>query len=350
MGRKLTARDFILVGALVVAAGLGVMLIRNGKSVSEWAKSKTKIFNHGSKGDSGLETAASEDEGAESRSPADADTFSAHEGGANTDIGSSASRASSKNLASGIPAPVRPKGPLAPRPSKNESGQCVSVEYPGYGPVSGKFTEEEWSKVKAVYDAVKANLTSWLRAQKSVIPDATYKVMASQLQNVSLWRSPNREELDLAWRGILVYTQDAKHASVRVGSGFRDLVLNDNHRAKFEMARALSQSLVPCSLISKNVKQPWGPLLSCLGLDSEESCNVGSYSEAGWAISTTLAAASADPGCKVIALESDKAQSCIASLKNKGWAVTQASSVKPERIIMDQLTINSGAKAMGRAE
>src|SRR5690606_26170291 len=138
-------------------------------------------------------------------------------------------------------------------------------------------------------------------------------LMEERVRGLRLQRPPAAEEPDLSWRGIASLTEDSLGYMVRVGGGFIKLAQKDPPRARFELARLLAQSWAPCELTKNGVDGAaiWAPLLKCLGVEEKAGCAAGSYSEAGWAISTTLAAVVANPGCTVPAFAEAERAKCV---------------------------------------
>ncbi|NDD92723.1 hypothetical protein EBZ37_11615, partial [bacterium] len=177
---------------------------------------------------------------------------------------------------------------VADAPKENE---CRYVEYKGFGPVDTKITKGQWALVMDQFHDAKAKLLSWLVAHKAEFSVAQFELMEKQIKKLKIQRPPAEEEPDLAWRGVGVHTQarDGVDPILRVGGGVVTLVEQDPARARFEFVRWVAAAWSPCELSRVAGANPWGPMLSCLGV-SDSSCAAGSFSEAGWAVTTTVAA------------------------------------------------------------
>ncbi|MCM2324576.1 MAG: hypothetical protein NDJ90_15055, partial [Oligoflexia bacterium] len=82
-------------------------------------------------------------------------------------------------------------------------------------------------------------------------------------------------------------------------------------RGKFELARLVAQTWSPCELQKLQAAQAWDPVLECLEVRESGACNVGTYSEAGWAVSSVVAATIAPPGCTLPALTRTDVVACL---------------------------------------
>ncbi len=191
------------------------------------------------------------------------------------------------------------------------AGQCVSIEFRGRGPAARGWSDSEWKSVVAVFEKSRGELRTWLKNQKNGVTERAREVMESQIASLKVER-PANDEPDLAWRGVAVWNFDVKGAPVvRVGEGFVQMIKNQPKRAAFEMTRAIAQTWAPCELVRLNTPHPWAGALKCLGVTEQESCGVGSFSDAGWAISTVVAKQVSNPGCTVPALASDSVKQCL---------------------------------------
>ena len=140
--------------------------------------------------------------------------------------------------------------------------------------------------------------------------------MEKHIQEVKLQRPPVADEPDLAWRGVAVLGKDLDgEPMIRMGNGFLKLLVREPERGKFELARLAAQTWAPCEFQSGDQKaqsaMPWGALVKCLGVQEPNACGPGTYSEAGWAVSTVLAYKVANPGCKIPALAESSVAACV---------------------------------------
>jgi hypothetical protein len=200
----------------------------------------------------------------------------------------------------------------APKEESKDSGSCGSVEIRGDGPTLTKVTPEEWAIVMTQFHGVKKELLTWLNKNKAKFPPKTFELMAKQIESVKMQRPPAPEDPDLAFRGVAVLGKDYEgNPMVRMGNGFMKLLVRNPERGKFELARVAAQSWAPCEVAAKEGGTPWAPLLKCLGVEEPNACGAGSYSEAGWAVSTVLAYKVANPGCAIPALTDASAAACV---------------------------------------
>ena len=219
----------------------------------------------------------------------------------------------------------------APAPDSTVPGQCGTTEIRGDGPVLTKVTPEEWAMVMAEFHGVKKNLLTWLEHNKGKFPPKTYELMEKQIQDVKLQRPPVAEEPDLAWRGVAVLGKDLEgDPMIRMGNGFLKLLVREPDRGKFELARLAAQTRAPCEFQKGEFQKaqagtPWGPLVKCLGIDEPNACGAGTYSEAGWAVSTVLAYKVANPGCTVPALVDPSVAACVNEIPFTSTAAAAAS-------------------------
>jgi hypothetical protein len=125
---------------------------------------------------------------------------------------------------------------------------------------------------------------------------------------------------------------DAKQPLIRIGSGFMKLSRQQPDRARYEIARVIAQTWAPCELKVAGASQGetlWNPLLACLGMSGgDKGCVAGSSSEAGWAVSSTLAMTLANPGCTIPAFKEVAQAECWKKipLAPKTAAVSRAPS------------------------
>ncbi len=204
---------------------------------------------------------------------------------------------------------------VSENPEKGVPTPCAKLEYRGHGPGMAILTQEQWDKVMSEFHWAKNHLLAWLRENKKSFSDSTYAEMEKQVQSLKVQRPPTLDEPDLAWRGVGVWTHDDTGAPlVRLGGGFPLLVEKNQARARFELARLLAQAWTPCELNRISVTHPWNPLLQCLQITGQNGCSAGSYSEEAWAVSSTLAAHVADPGCVVPAFHESALSACMKSI------------------------------------
>ena len=187
--------------------------------------------------------------------------------------------------------------------SMQEGGVCSSFELFGAGPKTEVPTPAQWQKVMKIFHAAKIGLLAWTLENRWRIRDHALTFMEKRVQDIRLQRPPTLEEPDLSYRGVGVLSDDAEGVPlIRLGSGFTRLVESSPTRAKFELTRLIAQTWAPCELEKSKIEQPWPLLLSCLGLPVNPECGAGSYSEAGWAVSSVVAVRVSPPGCELPAL------------------------------------------------
>ncbi len=187
--------------------------------------------------------------------------------------------------------------------SMQKDGICSSFELFGAGPQTETPTSHDWQKAMSLFHESKEGLLAWTLENRWRIPDRAWVLMESRVREVRLQRPPTSEEPDLAYRGVGVLTEDPEGKPlIRLGAGFIRLVSQSPTRAKFEITRLIAQTWAPCELEKAKVEQPWPLLLSCLGLAADPECSPGTYSEAGWAVSSVIAAKISPPGCELPAL------------------------------------------------
>ena len=201
---------------------------------------------------------------------------------------------------------------LAESVSSNEKGEtCGSIEYRGDGMKDTHISDVEWAKVMSQFHDVKASVLSWFDHHHKGFAEKSIQLIEEQLHSVKLDKPPIADEPDLSWRGIGVFAYSASGApEIRIGNGFVKLALKQPARSKFELARLLLQSVAPCEMIKLGAEPSWDPLLKCLGINEAQACSAGTYSEAGWAISSGLASVISSPGCSIPAFKGE-AVSCL---------------------------------------
>ncbi|MGZ3698226.1 MAG: hypothetical protein ACXWPM_09875 [Bdellovibrionota bacterium] len=209
---------------------------------------------------------------------------------------------------------IKVEPPMAATPL-DPSRPCVAVETAGGGPTQMTISDAEWELVLAQFRQTKTTLGAWLKDHQKELDEKAYAFMEKQLDAVKLPRPPTNGEPDLTFRGIAVFGRDeSDEPSVQLGGGFVKLVKSDPKRAGFELARVVAQAWAPCELQKAKVFMPWGGLTSCLSVKETNECTEGSYSEGGWAVSTTIAAKVMPPGCRIPAFVTKQAADCLQTI------------------------------------
>jgi hypothetical protein len=201
---------------------------------------------------------------------------------------------------------------------------CSTVEYRGDSPENITVTQEDWRHVQELFWQSKASLLSWVEEHKTELPGTTVTAMTKQVKELKMVRPNNLlDEPDLAWRGIGIYSQgNVGEPQVKMGAGFVKFALKNPSRAAFEMTRLVAQSWSPCELsraAGPDAGNTWQPLLKCLGgsdaaAAQAAACPQGSFSEAGWAISTTFASKFSPPSCEIRAFQAPEFAKCVKSI------------------------------------
>lgn len=193
---------------------------------------------------------------------------------------------------------------------------CAKIEYRGDGPQLTQITKADWSRVMEDFHSAKHSLTEWLERHRAEITVPAYQVMEHRLGSVKIQRPPVLDEPDLAWRGIGVYGQNPEgEPIIKLGGGFVQLSVAHPARARFELTRLVAQTWSPCELLRFGaLEATWSPLLKCLGMTQAQDCSQGTYSESGWAVSTTIAAAVQPPSCQIEAFKSPEASQCVSHI------------------------------------
>jgi len=202
---------------------------------------------------------------------------------------------------------------------KSPGGRCIPAEIRGESLSQSSFNSDSWTKVMNHFHAGKNVLLTWLEANRKKYSPRTYEVMKERVSVLKIQRPPIVEDPDLSWRGIGVFALDSKKGEmIRIGSGFLVLAEEDSKRSKFELTRLIAQVWAPCELqrlgVTENV---WLSLLQCLKMNEEQICAEGSFSEAGWAVSTLLATVLSPPGCRMPILEKEELGSCLRQIGGK---------------------------------
>jgi hypothetical protein len=211
-----------------------------------------------------------------------------------------------------------------PSDSKGAAAFCTAEEFPGKGPDAAHISQKDWESVMEQFHFAKASLSSWLKNHKKQFSEKTYQWMNAQIADARLQRPPSEDEPDVAWRGILVPGVEKSEAGqstpvIRVGGGFVKLIAAQPARARFELSRILAQSWAPCSIHQVDPTSPWKDFLTCMNMEGEadaaKACVHHSYSEAGWAVSSAIAAVAAPPGCRVPAFAGETTSACMKKME-----------------------------------
>lgn len=188
---------------------------------------------------------------------------------------------------------------------------CQTVEYVGSGPKHKDPSTEIMSGTVAMFRQVKQDLMSWLKTRESRIPEATAKEMRKTMESLSLVTPPHETGMDLNWRGIGIWEKDSDGPVIRIGGGFYELFQRDQKRAKFELTRLAAQTWAPCELAGQKIDSPWAALMSCLGYEGTMGCGKNEISDAGWALSSAVAAVLAPIECDLPAFAEDRMAACL---------------------------------------
>lgn len=203
---------------------------------------------------------------------------------------------------------------LFTKQSPNDQCQAFEVRGAGFNESQGShFSSEDWKKIMDLFHETKDLLRTWLKGtKKELFADSLAQWMTQQLDALVIMRPPSVEEPDLNWRGIGVLAHhDPAHPTIRVSSAFVKTALAHPSRGRFEIARLVAQVWAPCEFARANLTPPWDPILMCLGVPLTLGCASGTYSEAGWAVSTALAAMTSPPGCKIPAFDGPSYEKCL---------------------------------------
>jgi hypothetical protein len=204
--------------------------------------------------------------------------------------------------------------PLSESSDDSDENQCKSMEYWGNGNRETSVTQKDWKIVLERFHKSKQLLGGWLKEAQEQIPQESIAWMESQLKELKLIRPTSPDEPDLRWRGIGLWRRDdAGNGSLLLTSGFVKLVVKHPERGLFEMARLVAQVWSPCEFKRMEKDAPWKELLTCLEVEDDQGCESGSYSESGWAVSTSLSAVLTAPGCSLPAIHAENRWSCVQS-------------------------------------
>ena len=198
---------------------------------------------------------------------------------------------------------------------------CSRAEYKGSGVTEVKVDSKEWGQVMDAFHGAKGDLLAWLEEQVKHHPEALSgdlrKFLETEVREIRVQRPPSPEEPDLAYRGVLVMSEDRDGVPlIRVGSGMLALLKDEPKRARFEFTRVIAQRWAPCALAGSGGEKLWSTLMGCSGLQEDwtTACAAGGFSESGWMTSTALAARVTPPGCKVVGV-SELQASCGSASK-----------------------------------
>lgn len=233
-----------------------------------------------------------------------------------------------------------PVAPVVMVPEVVVDRYCRISEYPGVGSHVAT-RSEDWERILTQYADVKRELLKWLDFHRSEFAEKTRSFMERQILSVKLKRHPVESDPDLGWRGIGVFSYDGQAPIIRLGSGFSELSETQPSRAKFELARLVIQSVLPCEITrlvgAAEGAEAWAALLSCLQIRESLGCEEGTYSESGWAISSTLAAVVASPGCTLPVFKNSELAKCLKK-------VAQVPQPSPSVRAVQSPTVRKGAQ------
>jgi hypothetical protein len=197
---------------------------------------------------------------------------------------------------------------------------CESVEY--RGPDNGRMTDEQWRKTMVQFHNAKHDLLTWLADHRTTVPKEVAEHMESEVKELRLQRPPTPDFPDLAFRGIGLWTRPSgERPIIKLGGGFGKLAENAPGRARFELSRLIAQTWSPCELAHSPVAHhlpaggAFAEMLSCLSVKDDNACAPGSFSEAGWAVSSAIAAVASPPGCTVPAFAEGVGASCLKEIQ-----------------------------------
>jgi hypothetical protein len=210
------------------------------------------------------------------------------------------------------------------------------TEYRGMLPPGGSITMAQWRMVMSVFHLAKRDVLQWLTEHRSAFSKAVAEYMEADVRELRLQRPPTPDYPDLAFRGIGLWTRPpGERPIIKLGGGFASLATHHPLRAKFELARLIVQTLSPCELRNSPIAHElpasgaWQTLLSCLVVQDENACQPGSFSEAGWAVSTAIAAVASPPGCTIPAFAPGASESCLDPLRSpnhRHWTAAREKS------------------------
>lgn len=203
-----------------------------------------------------------------------------------------------------------------PKPSRapgSTKATQVSAECRRWEPTGAIVSGDGAGEVQAVAEifyAAKGALVIWLEQNASRLGQERVAAMKAQLLETDVVTAGGDASSDLAWRGaaVLVRAHDGGKSEVRFGRGFAQLAKKQPEFARFEASRVLAQVWDSCA-----GGPAWDGFLKCMNLEDANArgCAPGAYSEAGWAISTAIAAQASNPGCRIPALDGDRERRCV---------------------------------------
>ena len=276
------------------------------------------------------------------RKPASAKAGKAHK--SEEDIGELTSNGGSPEeedeSTAGAESVESPRNAVAPY--ANEDGFCAPVEEPGRPASDIKLAQKSWMPLVEDFRLSKRKVVEWVKKHPEQFPVEKLAEISERVLDLQIQRPPTEDELDLAWRGMVVLSRlpDGKQL-LRVGGGFLSLYARDPARARFELARAVALTLSPCELGKVDLANAWDKPLSCSKGFSKESCEVGSYSNASWLVASAVAVEAQPPGCRIRAVEKSGILDC---LKTDSTAFVQ----KEEEKAPEEGRVPVGAEAVVR--
>jgi len=203
-------------------------------------------------------------------------------------------------------------GSEALKPMTDPGDPCEAVEMGGGGASRISIGKRDWKVVIERFHEAKKRLLKWLSDHRRQFPSQLAHQMEARVRDLKIIKPPTTEELDLNWRGIGVFGRDdSKGLVVRLGPGLVQLIVANPQRGLFEVTRLVAQAWAPCELKTLGFEGVWDPLMKCLGIPEQDTCANLTYSDGGWAMSTTLGVALAPPGCKIPGLAEESQAKCI---------------------------------------
>jgi hypothetical protein len=196
--------------------------------------------------------------------------------------------------------------------AERDSHQCGKVEYVSLGSQHTQISKEEWDKVLVQFSKSKNVLKDWLKNDAHSFSEEAVSFLGAQLEGLKLEKPPILEQPDLSWRGIGVFSRnDSGSGSILLSPGFVRMLVRKPTRGAFEFTRLIAQVWAPCELADAGFQTAWDPLLKCLDIHDNQGCAKGTYSEAGWAVSSSLATTLTPSDCKLPAFQSNEKFACL---------------------------------------